>query len=208
MNSKYSIIFLTSLFYVSWASLTLDWGTKEVEIFSENYTTESIINYLSFPCENSNIDCSGNGLCQSNECVCFPDYMTLPNESQGCSYTKKNQTTSFLLTLFMGLFGAGIIYLCNWDWVMVQMSLFGSLISLSCISCWSGVCYVLCSKKDGNLNDPCVENTATWTKFLCTIIALSWSIIWIVESFKAGFNNMPDMCAPMINGTYIYPQPW
>lgn len=161
-------------------------------------------------CNNSNIDCSGNGICQIEECICFPGYISLPNMDAKCSYQEKSQTISFCLTLiFLGLFGAGRFYLCNWDWVAIQLSLFSSLILMACISCCGSCCYILYNKdNDEEKIENCIDNTSNFVKLFNLLIIIAWVLIWIIDTFKAGYNMIPDMCTPMINGSYIYPRPW
>ena len=64
----------------------------------------------SFNCTIHPEECRNLGRCdpQSNGayCECTPDYAR-----PGCTYKRKSQTVAFLLTFFLGLFGAGRFYL-------------------------------------------------------------------------------------------------
>lgn len=72
-------------------------------------------------CENSN-DCSGNGSCniQTGKCSCTDSFETYADVASSapslqCNYEKKEQLTAFLLSLFLGIFGAEHFYLGNTD---------------------------------------------------------------------------------------------
>lgn len=74
-------------------------------------------------CESS-FDCSDNGECntQTGNCSCMESFDTFTELSSSssapsfqCNYEKKEQLTAFLLSLFLGIFGAEHFYLGNTD---------------------------------------------------------------------------------------------
>jgi hypothetical protein len=50
-----------------------------------------------------NSDCN-NGVCTSGICVCNKGYLS--QDTLACSYKQKDQLTAFLLSFFLGVFGA------------------------------------------------------------------------------------------------------
>ena len=58
--------------------------------------------YASVACTDSSI--CNKGVCSSNVCVCNTGY--LDQGTSACSYKQKDKLTAFLLSLFIGFFGA------------------------------------------------------------------------------------------------------
>lgn len=62
----------------------------------------------------SDEDCSYHGTCNQEKtvCICNNGYTTYPSANQPqCNYEQKNQLTAFLLSFFLGAFGAGHFYI-------------------------------------------------------------------------------------------------
>ena len=99
-------------------------------------------------CEDPYRDCNGHGFCFDDfksdafrsGCHCFDGFATFHPRIAGtqCNYARKNQSTAFLLSLFLGVFGAGRFYVGRW--LTATMKCIGALaISAGC----SAGCYAM-----------------------------------------------------------------
>ena len=64
-------------------------------------------------CATSDIDCNGHGICSAltNSCECDIGYTSYGSrDGTDCNYKQKYQMNAFLLSLFLGEFGAGRFY--------------------------------------------------------------------------------------------------
>lgn len=96
-------------------------------IITQAISTESssaVLNGTSIIYCESNFDCSENGECnvKNGQCSCAESFGTFADDSSSslvpslqCNYEKKEQLTAFLLSLFLGFFGAEHFYLGNSD---------------------------------------------------------------------------------------------
>merc|ERR1719461_32981 len=86
-------------------------------------------------CATSDIDCNGHGICSAltNSCECDIGYTSIGSEDgTECNYKQKYQMNAFLLSLFLGEFGAGRYYVG--DYVLGTIKLLLIFIGC-CVAC-------------------------------------------------------------------------
>jgi len=75
----------------------------------------------------NDIGCDGNGVCVMQTCLCFPRFVTFPqNNTIGCNYLQKSKKTTFLLALLIFPlinFGTSELYIGNINHGIAMMSL-------------------------------------------------------------------------------------
>jgi len=94
--------------------LTNNLNIQFLENNSYNTEEKQIRNLqTAFICKNPQVDCSGNGICTTDnkDCLCNFGYYTNKKDTNPvrCDYLQKLQLNAFLLELFVG-FGAGHFY--------------------------------------------------------------------------------------------------
>mmetsp|Transcript_75535 Transcript_75535/g.120135 ORF Transcript_75535/g.120135 Transcript_75535/m.120135 type:complete len:245 (+) Transcript_75535:17-751(+) len=97
-------------------------------------------NAITSDCDSA-IDCNAHGRCSydSTYCVCDIGYTTYaaPNGTE-CNYKQKYQMNAFLLSLFLGGFGAGRYYVGDYVLATVKLLLIFVGCYIACITMMSG----------------------------------------------------------------------
>lgn len=102
----------------------------------------------------SNIECSNGpsaemcnykGTCvNGNTCICDFGWITVDNQTTGCTYQQKTRLAGFLLHFFLGEFGAGEFYLGNTSIAAGQISL---TLAGGVLVCILGCIFYACCKE-------------------------------------------------------------
>lgn len=95
----------------------------------------------------SNSDCN-HGKCENTTCVCESGYVTY--KGVNCNYKQKEKLVAFLLSFFIGNFGADWFYLANGRTSYIVLGVIKLLtgfmaIGFSCCFCFAG-----CMRSDGS----------------------------------------------------------
>ena len=128
---KFIFIFQIPLFYI--------FCQEEINQDSSNNPEYDLTKLYKFNCTNSNIDCSGNGICSDDglKCECNTGYQTfyenyedyLMNKPR-CNYKSKYQIKALLFSLFLS-FGSAHFYLGHSFIGFLQLFFFAFVISFS-----------------------------------------------------------------------------
>jgi len=128
---KFIFIFQIPLFYI--------FCQEETNQDSSNNPEYDLTKLYKFNCTNSNIDCSGNGICSDDglKCECNTGYQTfyenyedyLMNKPR-CNYKSKYQIKALLFSLFLS-FGSAHFYLGHSFIGFLQLFFFAFVISFS-----------------------------------------------------------------------------
>ena len=128
---KFIFIFQIPLFYI--------FCQEETNQDSSNNPEYDLTKLYKFNCTNSNIDCSGNGICSDDglKCECNTGYQTfyenyedyLMNKPR-CNYKSKYQIKALLFSLFLS-FGSAHFYLGHSFIGLLQLFFFAFVISFS-----------------------------------------------------------------------------
>ncbi|AYV75175.1 MAG: hypothetical protein Terrestrivirus1_49 [Terrestrivirus sp.] len=126
----------------------------------------------------SNIECSSGpsaemcnykGTCvNGNTCICDFGWITVDNQTTGCTYQQKTRVAGFLLHFFLGEFGAGEFYLGNTSIAAGQISL--TLVG-GFVVCILGCLFYACCKEIAVI--PIVICVLAWI--------IGWLAWWIYE---------------------------
>ena len=136
-------------------------------------------------------DCSNNGVCSNNTCVCYPGFVTFPDSSTSmCNYPQKLQLTAFLLQFFLGTCGAGQFYLGNIGNAVGQLIVLVGPVLVGCCCCCA---IVGCSVKAGTKNADC--GMACGIICLYLLIGVGIAIVaiwWLIDTILIGTNHYLD----------------
>ena len=139
---------------------------------------------------NSDIDCNGHGTCNfaTSGCKCDIGYTTYNSlDDTQCNYKQKYQMNAFLLSLFLGEFGAGRFYVG--DYLLGSIKL--CLIFIGC-------CLACCSIMGSYAADNGVLLMVGYCTLFCSACGLG---IWcIVDIILFAINDIPDQ-----NGAQLAP---
>ena len=127
-----------------------------------------------FNCTTNPGDCENLGRCDPDSngayCDCLPQYA-----GPGCDYKRKSQTVAFLLTFFLGYFGAGRLYL----------GLYASAIPKLCIWLLFGV--PCCPSSSGG------EETSEESVKACVSGVICMMFVWwLTDVIIIGVGDIPD----------------
>jgi len=164
-------------------------------------------------CHDPTVTCHGHGTCEDHYgCRCDSGYTTHKAENGTmCNYKQKSQMTAFLLTLFLGEFGAGRFYVGQTVTAVIKLLL---IVCGCCLTCVCSLCVAPCLGLESgmttstSLGDHFDSDKGALgmvfaifcgtVPFICSSCALS---IWcIVDIILFATNSVPDA-----NG--VYPSP-
>ena len=163
----------------------LDQGTSSTSFIDEDATIRN-----NKTCTNSDLFCNGHGICidYSTGCKCDIGYTTY-NSLNGtqCNYKQKYQMNAFLLSLFLGEFGAGRFYVG--DYVLGAIKL-----CLIFIGCCIACCFIMGSYA--------AENGVLMVIGYCGLFCSACGLgVWfIVDIILFAINDIPDQ-----NGVELSP---
>lgn len=169
--------------------------TKVIEHFKNSNFDES--KAVEIPCSTDK-DC-GNGLCKEfadsdSICQCNTGFVSFGGSA--CSYEQKNKVTAFLLSLFLGNFGADWFYLArensNYNWAGFFKLFTGIFVVVGgCFMCCAQMCFD--KLKEGNVG-MVVRLLFSGTTTICSLVNMIWYFVdWIrilLDSFPDG-NHVP-----------------
>lgn len=152
---------------------------SQVESTPETRTTMSI------NCTYSPVDCHNHGVCNQDgtDCVCFGGYVTYqpPNNTQ-CNYEQKTQLGAFLLSFFLGYFGAGRFYVGDITLGLIKLFVPMTLTVISCVLLCIGCC-----RSESGMN--CMIVITNILVVLSSIVVFCW---WLADVIQFGLNAIPD----------------
>ncbi len=133
-----------------------------------------------------------NGVCRNFTCVCTLGYVDFNNQT--CNYKQKEKLTAFLLSFFVGNFGADWFYLANGnsDYEVAAIIKLTTVIFLII-----GSCFLCCTSVCSAAEKSCIAGFGfvfsiiiTLLLILCGLINPIWYLVdWIrilTNSFKDG----------------------
>ena len=161
----------TSTVLVSAQTLRTQINQSELNEASNNEV--ATVSPLPFNCTTHPEECRNLGRCDPTSngayCECTPDYAP-----PSCTYKRKSQTVAFLLTFFLGLFGAGRFYL----------GLYASAVPKLCLWLLFGI--------------PCCPSTSSEEpsqdsiKACVSVVTLMMFIWWFADTIIIGVGHITD----------------
>ncbi len=144
-----------------------------------------------------NSDC-GNGICVDDTCQCNSGFTSFGDKV--CTYEQKNKVTAFLLSLFLGNFGADWFYLArensNYSWAGFFKLMTGLFFFLSsCFMCCAQMCFQQLSQGKVGLM---VRLVVGGLALLFSLINLIW---YFVDWIRILADAFPD-------GNHVQLKPW
>ena len=100
-------------------------------LFIEKVSTQNVSSKLI--CSIDNNCAYPNGQCILNQCICSKGWIII--DQSGCTYQQKSKLTAFLLSFFVGIFGADWFYLSVSNGVYIIVGLI-KLITLGACGIW------------------------------------------------------------------------
>lgn len=88
----------------------------------------------------------GRGFCQGYICHCYRGFITW-RSMQSCRYEQRTKLTAFLLSFFLGIFGADWFYLSRRMTKYIIVGMMKLLVALGCIIGWP-IFILKCSKNE------------------------------------------------------------
>ena len=132
-----------------------------------------------------------NGVCKNSTCVCTLGYVTFGNQT--CNYKQKEKLTAFLLSFFVGNFGADWFYLASGNGGYIVAGIFKLitgifLIGGSCFLC----CTMICSAVDKSSIKACGIVLSVIVIVLMILCSLTNSIWYLVDWIRILTNSFKD----------------
>ncbi|CAF1173986.1 unnamed protein product [Adineta ricciae] len=124
-------------------------------------------------------DCSAHEQCRDRVCICVDGWVT-QNEKKPCSYEQKSKWTAFLLSLFVGSFGADWFYLSRSTAKYIVAGVFKILVSCGCC------CSMLAAG--------CGKESSIGAFFRClrVLAGIASSIWWLTDWIRILAGSFPD----------------
>ena len=174
MNIFLILIFLSSVLTIS----------SDSKCRSDN--GDIIYSIVLFSYSDSNLDCN-DGVCLiSGICKCDKGYFSYSN--QNCKYEQRKKIYAFILSLFLGIFGADWFYLAVWNNIYFIVGILKLLAGIFAILFPCFICFTGCVKAD----------SGKIIGFLCVVLLIIFitigNIVWwladviriLVDTFKDG----------------------
>ena len=116
-------------------------GQQHTSFINQDANNNNNNNNNNGGCSNTDIDCNGHGTCNyyTSSCKCDIGYTT-HNSLDGteCNYKQKYQMNAFLLSLFLGEFGAGRFYVGDYVLGTIKLLLIFIGCCIACIAMMTG----------------------------------------------------------------------
>ena len=128
-----------------------------------------------------------NGVCKNSTCVCTLGYVTFGNQT--CNYKQKEKLTAFLLSFFVGNFGADWFYLASGNGGYIVAGIFKLILGIFFIF---GLYFLCCITKLSEEENNCLVLSVIVIvlMILCSLTNSIWYLVdWIrifTNSFKDG----------------------
>jgi len=148
------------------------------------------------PCS-TDADC-GHGQCSAETCQCNLGFTNFGG--QACSYEQKNKVTAFLLSLFLGNFGADWFYLAqensNYTWAGAVKLMTGLFFFVSsCFMCCAQICFA-------KLNE---SKVGLLVRLVVGGLALVFSLVNLIWYFIDWIRILADAFP---DGNHVGLKPW
>ena len=178
MHIQYIFVLIVVLFCADNHVRTVPIQQPELSLHNSNNITKTVKLLFNLKPWSTSTDCFAQSHCVNSVCQCDKGWYTRDDDAP-CSYEQKSKLVAFLLSFFLGNFGADWFYLSAKATPYIVAGLF-KLIA----GAWCGAVY-----KSWNNND---EESGSRYNCLSSIWACDGSIWWLVDWIRILSNSFPD----------------